>query len=134
MPAWQCGHSAKACGLFPMIILLITVPLRPAVAFPVSWQGPGLLPPAGAGEPHGLAGMGGHWHPAAFLCHGKAWCSQGHGPGLEMALSIFAILFPLGLVMLGLRSVTHTISKELTSSKACCENMAHLGLPPGRDM
>lgn len=119
--AGSAGVAVQAFCQGPWFIpddnLLITARLPPAVAVPVSWQGP--------------AGMGRHWHPVAFLCHGKARCCQGHEPALALALPISAALFPVGLAML---SVTHTISKELTSSKACCGNLAPLRLPPSRDM
>lgn len=48
-----------------MIILLITVPLPPAVAFPSSRRGPGFPMAGGAGERRGAAGTG-------WLC---AWCT-----------------------------------------------------------
>lgn len=126
MLAWQRRHSAKACGLFLMIILLIAVPLPPAVAFPASWQGSGILAPRSPrmgrdGRPLAPSGIPVPWEG---LMLAGPWAWTGNGP-LHLCF-IFS-----GALML---SVTHTISKDLTSSKACCENVAHLRLPPRRDM
>ena len=110
---------AKAWGLFLTIILLITVLLPLAVAFPSSWQGPGSLMAAGAGEPRGAGRFG-----AGRAC----------GPCLEPPLSSSGVLFPVGLAMLFLRSVskhqhqrgTRAIPENLASSKTCCRNLARL--------
>lgn len=68
MLAQEHRRRARACGLFLMIILLITALLPLAVAFPSGQWGPGVPTVPGASQPCSVTGMGSRWH-----C---AWCPR----------------------------------------------------------